>query len=63
MEFAQRTGESLIRRIADLYKFMNAYSITLRDGGVLSESEFSRLYDALTETADIIDNNLSKQGL
>jgi hypothetical protein len=62
-EFQKEVGMGLIRQLYNLRKFMNAYSITIRAGGILSNNEFDELDDILNKTLETIDKNLNKKGL
>ena len=62
-EFQKEVGMGMIRQLSNLRKFMNAYSITIRNGGILSNNEFDELDDALNKALEIIEKNLDKKGL
>jgi hypothetical protein len=61
-EFQKEVGMGMIRQLSNLRKFMNAYSITIRDG-ILSNNEFDELDDILNKALETIDRNLNKKGL
>ena len=44
-EFKQGVMDGLLRQVSTLSKYMNAYSMTIRD--VMNEDDFNVLYDAL----------------
>ena len=49
-DFTKKTLHDLQRQMSTLERFMNAYSITLRR--VMTEEDFSNLYDMLAKTID-----------
>ena len=57
-EFQKEVGMGLIEQLYNLRKFMNAYSITIHAGGILSNNEFDELDDILNKTLETIDKNL-----
>ena len=61
-EFQKEVGLGIIMQLSNLRKFMNAYSITIRDG-LLSNNEFDELDDVLNKALETIDKNLNKKGL
>ena len=61
-KFQKEVGMGMIRQLSNLRKFMNAYSITIRDG-ILSNVEFDELDDILNKALETIDKNLNKKGL
>ena len=62
-EFQKEVGLGMIRQLSNLRKFMNAYSFTIRDGGILSNNEFDELDNVLSKALETIDKNLEKKGL
>jgi hypothetical protein len=50
-EFIEETTQGFKRQVANLIKYMNAYSTTLRDF-LLGEEEFGNLYDSLAKIHD-----------
>ena len=44
-EFKKGVMDGLLRQVSNLSKYMNAYSMTIRD--VTNEDDFNVLYDAL----------------
>ena len=62
-DFQKEVGMGMIRQLSNLRKFMNAYSITIRNGGILSNNEFDELDDILNKALETIDKNLNKKGL
>ena len=62
-EFQKEVGMGMVRQLSNLRKFMNAYSITIRNGGILSNVEFDELNDILNKMLEKIDKNLDKKGL
>ena len=50
--FSETVANDFSRQVASLMKYMNAYSITLRDSGIIKEEQFSELYDALCKVND-----------
>lgn len=44
-EFKKGVMDGLLRQVSTLSKYMNAYSMTIRD--VMNEDDFNVLYDAL----------------
>ena len=61
-EFQKKVDMGMIRQLSNLNGFMNAYSITIRDG-ILSNNEFDELDDILNKALETIDRNLNKKGL
>ena len=53
-DFTKKTFYDLQRQMSNLERFMNAYSITLRR--VMTEEDFSNLYDMLAKTIDKYHN-------
>lgn len=53
-DFTKKTFYDLQRQMSNLERFMNAYSITLRR--VMTEEDFSNLYDMLAKTIDKYNN-------
>lgn len=48
-EFISNVNNSFKRQIADLQKFMNAYSDTILSGGIIDEERYDNLYNLLGE--------------
>ena len=48
-EHISNVQEKLLRQVANLMKFMNAYSDTILSNGIIEEHEFDELYGMLTE--------------
>lgn len=53
-DFTQKTFHDLQMQMSNIERFMNAYSITLRR--VMTEEDFSNLYDMLSKTIDKYNN-------
>lgn len=53
-DFTKKTFYDLQRQMSNLERFMNSYSIILRR--VMTEEDFSNLYDMLAKTIDKYNN-------
>lgn len=48
-EYISNVQEKLLRQVANLMNFMNAYSDTILSSGIIEEHEFDGLYSMLAE--------------